>query len=43
VAPIGPLDAQRLLETDDLDARFDRLGTFLVEAAEVLELRLAGG
>jgi Lon protease-like protein len=43
VAPIGPLDAQRLLEIDDSAERFDRLHAFLVDAAEVLELRLAGG
>jgi Lon protease-like protein len=43
VAPIGPLDAQRLLETDDPGDRFDRLEGFLVDTAEVLELRLAGG
>ena len=43
MAPIGPLDAQRLLETDDPHDRFDRLEALLVDAAEVLELRLAGG
>jgi hypothetical protein len=43
VAPIGPLDAQRLLEADDPGDRFDRLHAILVDAAEVLELRLAGG
>jgi Lon protease-like protein len=42
-APIGPLDSQRLLELDDLGARFDALEALLVDAAEVLELRLAGG
>jgi Lon protease-like protein len=42
-APIGPLDAQRLLELDDPTERFDHLGTLLTDAAEVLELRLAGG
>src|SRR6478735_417488 len=43
VAPIGPLDAQRLLELDDPHQRFDQLEQLLVDAAEVLELRLAGG
>ena len=42
-APIGPLDAQRLLELDDPGARFERLEAMLVDAAEVLELRLGGG
>jgi Lon protease-like protein len=42
-APIGPLDSQRLLELDDLGERFDALEALLVDAAEVLELRLAGG
>ncbi len=43
VAPIGPLDSQRLLELDDPGQRFDALEALLVDAAEVLELRLAGG
>jgi Lon protease-like protein len=43
VAPIGPLDAQRLLELDDPGQRFDQLEALLVDAAEVLQLRLAGG
>ena len=43
VAPIGPLDAQRLLELDDPCERFDQLEALLADAAEVLELRLAGG
>jgi Lon protease-like protein len=42
-APIGPLDAQRLLELDDPAERFARLETMLTDAVEVLELRLAGG
>jgi Lon protease-like protein len=42
-SPIGPLDSQRLLELDDPGARFDALEALLVDAAEVLELRLAGG
>jgi uncharacterized protein len=43
IAPIGPLDAQRLLELDDPRQRFDQLEEMLVDAAEVLQLRLAGG
>jgi len=42
-APIGPLDAQRLLELDDPGERFERLEALLTDTAEVLELRLAGG
>jgi Lon protease-like protein len=42
-APIGPLDAQRLLELDDPGERFAKLEAMLTDAAEVLELRLAGG
>ncbi len=42
-APLGPLDAQRLLEIDDPGARFERLEALLVDHAEVLQLRLAGG
>ncbi len=42
-APIGPLDAQRLLELDDPHERFARLESMLTDTAEVLELRLAGG
>jgi Lon protease-like protein len=41
-APIGPLDAQRLLELDDPGERFERLEGILTETAEVLELRLGG-
>ena len=43
LAPIGPLDAQQLLEVDDPCARFEQLEGMLVDAAELLELRLAGG
>jgi Lon protease-like protein len=39
-APIGPLDAQRLLEVDDLGDRYEQLEALLADAAEVLELRL---
>ena len=42
-APVGPLDAQRLLELDDPGQRFGQLEELLVDAAEVLELRLGGG
>ena len=41
-APIGPLDAQRLLETDDPGERLTRLQTLLADQAELLELRLSG-
>jgi Lon protease-like protein len=42
-APLGPLDAQRLLELDDPGERFARLEAMLADTAEVPELRLAGG
>jgi Lon protease-like protein len=41
-APIGPLDAQGLLELDDPVERLDLLRGLLAEQAEVLELRLSG-
>jgi uncharacterized protein len=41
-APIGPLDAQRLLELDDPAERLAHLRALLAEQAEVLELRLSG-
>lgn len=41
-APIGPLDAQRLLELDDPGERLAQLRELLAEQAEVLELRLSG-
>ena len=41
-APVGPLDAQRLLELDDAASRLDSLRTLLAEEAAVLELRLSG-
>jgi Lon protease-like protein len=40
-APIGPLDAQGLLELDDAAARLERLVGLLTEASAVLEFRLA--
>jgi uncharacterized protein len=41
-APIGPLDAQRLLELDDPGARLEVLRRLLTDQAELLELRLSG-
>jgi Lon protease-like protein len=41
-APIGPLDAQRLLELDDPGARLSELRGLLAGQAELLELRLSG-
>jgi len=43
LAPVGPLDAQQLLEVDDPVARLTSLETMLTDAAEILGLRLAGG
>jgi Lon protease-like protein len=43
LAPVGPFDAQRLLELDDPLDRLAAIATLLTEAAEVLELRLAAG
>jgi len=43
LAPIGPLDAQALLETDDAGTRLTRLSALLAEEARVLEFRLSGG
>jgi Lon protease-like protein len=41
-APIGPLDAQRLLELNDPAERLAQLHGLLADQAEVLELRLSG-
>jgi Lon protease-like protein len=41
-APIGPLDAQRLLELDDPGERLAQLGGLLADQAELLEARLTG-
>jgi uncharacterized protein len=41
-APIGPLDAQRLLELDDPGERLTQLRGLLADHAELLELRLSG-
>jgi Lon protease-like protein len=40
LAPIGSLDAQRLLEIDDPNLRIERLLALIRETAELLELRL---
>jgi Lon protease-like protein len=39
VAPIGPLDAQRLLETEGVVARLELLERLLADEIELLELR----
>jgi hypothetical protein len=41
LAPIGPLDAQRLLELDDAGARLATLVDLLTDEASVLEFRLS--
>jgi ATP-dependent Lon protease len=43
LAPLGPLDAQRLLELDDAATRLERLETLLDEEATLLELQLSSG
>jgi Lon protease-like protein len=43
LAPIGALDAQRILEIDDPSVRLDELDALLTETAALLELRLADG
>ncbi len=43
MAPIGPLDAQQLLELDDPGARLAQLEQLLTDAVELLQFRLAGG
>ena len=42
LAPIGPLDAQQLLELDDAGDRVVRLESLLADEASFLEQRLAG-
>jgi hypothetical protein len=42
VAPLGPLDAQRVLELESPSARLEALEGLLSEEARFLELRLAG-
>jgi Lon protease-like protein len=41
-APLGPLDAQRLLELDDASVRLADLRALLAEQAELLRHRLSG-
>jgi Lon protease-like protein len=43
LAPIGALDAHRLLQLDDPCERFDELDRLLADAAAVFEFRLSGG
>ncbi len=43
LAPLGALDAQRVLETDGADERLDLVLSMLAEEAAVLAKRLAGG
>ncbi|HEX2119157.1 MAG TPA: hypothetical protein VHF91_08235, partial [Acidimicrobiales bacterium] len=43
LAPLGPLDAQRLLETDAGSERLDLVLSLLEEEAGVLAQRLSGG
>ena len=43
LAALGPLDAQRVLETDGVDERLDLVLTLLHEEEAVLAQRLAGG
>ncbi len=43
LAPLGPLDAQRILETDGADERLDKVLSMLGDEAAVLAKRLAGG
>jgi len=42
LAPIGSLDAQSLLERDDVEARLEQLLALLHDEANVLEFRLSG-
>lgn len=43
LAPVGPMDAQRVLATDGADERLDLVLRLLEEEAAVLAQRLAGG
>ena len=43
LAPIGPADAQRVLEVASTDGRLELVARLLEEEAEVLEARAAGG
>ena len=42
LSPLGPLDAQTLLELDDAVDRLDSLSVLLFEEIELLEFRLSG-
>ena len=42
-SPIGPLDAQALLEVDDAVVRLEQLAERLTDEIRVLEFRLSGG
>ncbi len=43
LAPLGPLDAQRVLGTDGVVARLEMVVALLEDEASVLAQRLAGG
>ncbi|HSK21667.1 MAG TPA: LON peptidase substrate-binding domain-containing protein [Egicoccus sp.] len=43
LAPLNPLDAQRVLEADDIVARTDLLGDLLSEIEQTLELQVLQG
>ncbi len=43
MAPLGPMDAQRVLSTDGVDNRLELVLSMLEEEAAVLAQRLAGG
>ena len=43
LAPLGPMDAQRVLSTDGVDERLDLVLSMIEEEAAVLAQRLAGG
>ena len=43
LAPLGPLDAQRVLGTDAADDRLEMVLSLLAEEDAVLAQRLAGG
>ena len=43
LAPLGPLDAQRVLGTDGVGERLEMVVTLLEDEAAVLAQRLAGG
>ncbi|MCU1449735.1 MAG: hypothetical protein JWP02_1905 [Acidimicrobiales bacterium] len=43
LAPLGPIDAQRLLEADGTDARLNALAVALTDAVDVLAQRASGG